>query len=404
MSIGFDFGTANCSVSHMVNGAVQAIPLNGKSQYIPSTICAPTRESVTEYLFRHMNITPTDKVGEQLLSHAINANRIEGISLEAEDVRFGEDALEAYLDDPEYTYYIKSPKSFLGTTGLREGQLVFFEDLVCAMMANVKRNVESALDQAVSQAVIGRPINFHRLGGEASNQQAEKILNRAARRAGFTDIEFQFEPVAAGLDYEATLSAETLLAHSGKMVGGNDIDIAIAFQRFMPEFGKGGNKLSGNQIPTSIYWDAIAINDVQAQKEFYSQENLRFLRELSREAVAPEKLERLIHVHKKTLGHSIVREAEKAKIVLSTKPYYAAEIDLLPEQLKIELRQDEIEEAITSPLRNIKSLVAEAVNLAGITPDVVYITGGSAHSPVIRAAIQSVLPDTPFTLVPSARV
>lgn len=428
MSIGFDFGTANCSVSHMVNGAVQAIPLNGKSQYIPSTICAPTRESVTEYLFRHMNITPTDKVGEQLLSHAINANRIEGISLSAEDVRFGEDALEAYLDDPEYTYYIKSPKSFLGTTGLREGQLVFFEDLVCAMMANVKRNVESALDQAVSQAVIGRPINFHRLGGEASNHQAEKILKRAASRAGFSEVVFQFEPVAAGLDYEATLSAEqnvlvvdvgggttdcslirmgpayfnnverseTLLAHSGKMVGGNDIDIAIAFQRFMPEFGKGSNKLSGNQIPTSIYWDAIAINDVQAQKEFYSQENLRFLQELSREAVAPEKLERLIHVHKKTLGHSIVREAEKAKIVLSTKPYYAAEIDLLPEQLKIELRQDEIEEAITSPLRNIKSLVAEAVNLAGITPDVVYITGGSAHSPVIRAAIQSVLPDTPF--------
>lgn len=428
MTIGFDFGTANCSVSHMINGKVESIPLNGDNRYIPSTICAPTRESVSEYLFRFMNISPATDVGEQLLSNAISANRTEGIHLERADLSFGEHALAAYLEDPEYTYYIKSPKSFLGTMGLREAQLVFFEDIVCAMMSNVKSCVEAFLERPITEAVIGRPINFHRLGGEASNQQAENILHRAATRAGFNAIEFQFEPVAAGLDYETTLTEEknvlvvdigggttdcslikmgpqhlhrlereeTLLAHSGKMVGGNDIDIAIAFQRFMPEFGKGTNKRSGNQVPTSIFWDSIAINDVQAQREFYSKKNLRFLHELRREAVNPEKLDRLIAVHRKTLGHSIVREAETSKISLSSRKAHTATIDLLSEQLQVELLQDEIEEAIVSPLRNIKALVKEAVDQAGIEPDVVYVTGGSAHSPVIRAAIQSVLPNTPF--------
>jgi len=412
----------------MINGTVESIPLHGDNRYIPSTICAPTRESVSEYLFHFMNISPATDVGEQLLSNAISANRTEGIHLEREDLSFGEDALAAYLEDPEYTYYIKSPKSFLGTMGLREAQLVFFEDIVCAMMSNVKSCVEAFLERPITEAVIGRPINFHRLGGEASNQQAENILQRAAARAGFKAIEFQFEPVAAGLDYESTLTEEknvlvvdigggttdcslikmgpqylnrlereeTLLAYSGKMVGGNDIDIAIAFKRFMPEFGKGTNKRSGNQVPTSIFWDPIAINDVQAQREFYSQKNLRFLDELRREAVNPEKLDRLISVHRKTLGHSIVREAETSKIRLSSRVSHTATIDLLSEKLQVELQQDEIEEAIASPLRNIKALVKEAVDQAGIEPDVVYVTGGSAHSPIIRAAIQSVLPNTPF--------
>ncbi len=34
------------------------------------------------------------------------------------------------------------------------------------------------------------------------------ILERAAKRAGFKDVVFQYEPVAAGLDYEATLQEE----------------------------------------------------------------------------------------------------------------------------------------------------------------------------------------------------
>ena len=36
----------------------------------------------------------------------------------------------------------------------------------------------------------------------------KEVLERAAKRAGFKDVVFQYEPVAAGLDYEATLREE----------------------------------------------------------------------------------------------------------------------------------------------------------------------------------------------------
>lgn len=211
MYIGFDYGTANCSVAKMESGEPVLLNLEGDSPFIPSTLAAPTRESVSEHLFRHRDIKPFDQVGEQVLRRAINLNREESIELEPEDIAFGQAALNRYLEDPRDIYYVKSPKSFLGASGLRDVQLSFFEDLVCAMMDNIKAQAENHAQQSITDAVIGRPINFHGRGGETANIQAENILLRAAKRAGFQNIEFQFEPVAAGLEYEATLSEDKLI-------------------------------------------------------------------------------------------------------------------------------------------------------------------------------------------------
>ncbi|MBF3314015.1 Hsp70 family protein, partial [Leptospira borgpetersenii serovar Hardjo-bovis] len=83
-----------------------------------------------------------------------------------------------------------------------------FEDLVCAMMVHIRQTAQQQADAEIDQAVIGRPINFQGLGGDDATRQAQGILERAARRAGFRDVVFQYEPVAAGLDFEATLSEE----------------------------------------------------------------------------------------------------------------------------------------------------------------------------------------------------
>ncbi|RJX65319.1 molecular chaperone [Vibrio sinensis] len=425
MAIGFDFGTANCSVAQVIGEQVKTIPLVGDELYIPSTLCAPTRESISEYLFRCLNISPLTDSGENLLRRAIRMNDEEGLVLRPDDVLFGNQALDFYLDDPKHVYYVKSPKSFLGTMGLRDMQLSFFEDLVCAMMGNIKQRAELALDKPITETVIGRPVNYHGRGGEESNKQAIEIMQRAAQRAGFKHVEFQFEPVAAGLDYEATLTSnknvlvvdigggtsdcsliqmgpewigksqrnETLLSHTGAAVGGNDFDIAIAFKRFMSEFGLGSHQLSGLPQPIPQFWNCIAINDVEAQRKFYTMENLKQLMTLTKSAQHPEQLGRLIHVHRGTLGHSIVRAAEKTKIALGDQAHYSAEIDLLAEVLNIDVSYEQMETAIADTVDKIKRLVLDAIAHAQVTPDVVFITGGSARSPIVRQAIKDILPN-----------
>ncbi|UUM31913.1 molecular chaperone [Vibrio japonicus] len=427
MFIGFDYGTANCSVAMMEQGEPRLLTLENDGIYIPSTLAAPTRESVAEYLFKFRDIKPLDSVGEQVLRRAIALNREECIDLEASDLAFGHSALDLYLQDPSETYYVKSPKSFLGASGLRDVQVSFFEDLVCAMMDNIKRNAETDAQACITDTVIGRPVNFHGRDSEAANQQAENILLKAAKRAGFKNIEFQFEPVAAGLEYEATLTenktvlvvdigggttdcsliemgprwrgqsnrAQSLLAHSGQRVGGNDLDIALAFKQLMTPFGLGSKTTANIAMPHIQFWNPIAINSVDAQADFYSRSNLATLNQLKKEAQEPEKLARLLEVFHETLGYSIVRHAEEAKIALSEHPQYSVVMNLLSEQLEVDIHFEDMINAIESPKQKMAELVKEAVMQGRVQPDAIFMTGGSARSPILRSAVQETLPNIP---------
>jgi hypothetical chaperone protein len=296
------------------------------------------------------------------------------------------------------------------------------------MMANIKRNIESSLNKQVDETVIGRPINFHNKGGEQSNIQAEDILRRAARRAGFKNIEFQFEPVAAGLEYEASLTSdknvlvvdmgggtsdcslirmgpswvgkqersESLLGHAGSFVGGNDIDIHLASKSFMFEFGKDTDAKNGLPMPNMPFWECIAINDVIAQKVFYSRSNYRELKTMQSGAKDPDKLARLLQVYDHTLGHSIVAEAERTKIALSNKDHFTAAIKLPSECIDIPISVQQMEKSIYRPVLKIQKLVQETLAQAQVQPDEIFITGGSARSPIIRAAIKSVVGNVPI--------
>lgn len=428
MFIGFDYGTSNCAVAIMDQGKPTLLPLEGHSTYIPSTLCAPTRESVSEHLFRHLNIAPSDVVGEQILRRSIAYNREEGIELVPEDIVFGQAALDLYLKDPRDVYYVKSPKSFLGASGLHEVQISFFEDLVCAMMANIKHTAEQQLQHTITDTVIGRPINFHGRGGELANQQAEAILIKAAKQAGFRHIEFQFEPVAAGLEYEAALAqdqtvlvvdigggttdcslikmgpsyrgktdrADSLLAHSGQRVGGNDLDIYLALKQLMDHFGMSSQMVSGIKMPISQFWNPIAINNVEAQKDFYAKQNFAAINRLRQDAQEPEKLLRLIEVYNETLGYSLVRRAEEAKIALSKDDNYLVRIALLNEILEVDISRAQMVDAIESPKSKMIELVKEAVSQGGVQPDAIFMTGGSAQSPVLCQAIEQQLPNIPI--------
>ena len=281
MFIGFDYGTANCSVAVMRDGKPQLLKMENGSTLLPSMLCAPTRESVSEWLYRHHDVPTPDDETQALLRRAIRFNRDEDIDVHASSVQFGLSSLGHYIDDPEEVYFVKSPKSFLGASGLKPQQVALFEDLVCAMMLHIRQQAQNQLPEAITQAVIGRPINFQGLGGDEANSQAQGILERAAKRAGFQDVVFQYEPVAAGLDYEATLQEEkrvlvvdigggttdcslllmgpqwhhradresSLLGHSGCRVGGNDLDIALAFKHLMPLLGMGGETEKGIALP-----------------------------------------------------------------------------------------------------------------------------------------------------------
>lgn len=422
--IGFDYGTANCSVAVMRDGAPQLLEMENGSSLLPSMLCAPTREAVSEWLYRHHQVPATGDETQALLRRAVSFNREEDIDVLPGSVQFGLSSLRQYMEDPEEVYFVKSPKSFLGASGLKPQQVALFEDLVCAMMLHIRNKAQTQVAEPINQAVIGRPINFQGLGGEEANTQAQGILERAAHRAGFEDVVFQFEPVAAGLDFEATLTEEkqvlvvdigggttdcsvllmgpqwharrdrehSLLGHSGCRVGGNDLDIMLAFKQLSPLLGMGGQTEKGIALPVLPWWNAVAINDVPAQNEFYSSANGRMLNELVRDARKSEKVAYLQKVWRQRLSYRLVRAAEESKIALSDSQQVATLLPFIAQELGCEITQPELESAISQPLQRILEQVSLALESSDVKPDVIYLTGGSARSPMIKQALAQQLP------------
>lgn len=428
MFIGFDYGTANCSVAVMHDGTPQLLEMENGSPLLPSMICAPTREAISEWLYRHHEVPATDDETQALLRRAVSFNREEGIDVLHNSVQFGLSSLRQYMEDPEEVYFVKSPKSFLGASGLKPQQVALFEDLVCAMMLHIRQQAERQLAQPIDRAVIGRPINFQGLGGEEANRQAQGILDRAARRAGFLEVVFQFEPVAAGLDFESTLREEkrvlvvdigggttdcsvllmgpkwhhrsdrehSLLGHSGCRVGGNDLDIMLAFKQLCPLLGMGGQTEKGIALPILPWWNSVAINDVPAQNDFYSMANGRMLAELIRDAREPEKVAYLQKVWRQRLGYRLVRVAEESKIALSDSSQIATMLPFIAANLGCDISQADLASAISQPLQRILEQVTLALENSRVKPDVIYLTGGSARSPMIKQALAQQLPGLPL--------
>jgi len=426
--IGFDYGTANCSIAVMQDGAPRMLMMENGSTLLPSMLSAPTRESVSEWLYRHHQVPASGDETQALLRRAINYNRDEDIDVLSNSVQFGLASLKQYITDPEEVYFVKSPKSFLGANGLKPQQVAVFEDLVCSMMLHIRQQAQSQLQDNLDQAVIGRPINFQGLGGDEANAQAVGILERAAKRAGFREVVFQYEPVAAGLDFEATLSDEkrvlvvdigggttdcsvllmgpqwrtrhdreqSLLGHSGCRVGGNDLDIALAFKSLMPLLGMGGETEKGIALPILPWWNAVAINDVPAQTDFYSAANGRLLRDLARDARDAEKVSLLYKVWQQRLSYRLVRSAEESKIALSENAQINTALPFISDALATAISQDGLEAALNQPLTRILEQVQLALENSSEKPDVIYLTGGSARSPLIKKALAEQLPGIPI--------
>ncbi|NHI00513.1 molecular chaperone [Oceanimonas sp. MB9] len=431
--IGFDYGTSNCAVGVMEGNRPAILPLGDHGRYIASNLYAPSREVIVNWLYRQLpsaeqaTFKQQRAIALQKGQAEIRELALDGIPAE---LSFGRDALTHYLQEPDEGYYIKSPKSFLGASGLLPPQIELFEDIVAAMMSNVKILAEAALGRNITQTVIGRPVNFQGLRGEESNRQALAILTRAARRVGFKDVEFQFEPVAAGFEYEASLDQETrvlvvdigggttdcsmllmgprqaasqdrgrdLLSHSGERVGGNDFDIAFALKGMMPAFGLNSSLASGKAIPANGYWQAVAINDINQQTEFYSAANGRFLRQLVRDAAQPELVKRLLTVQQHKLSYRVVNAAEQSKIALTEHTHQQVDLSDIDDGLSIRLDREGFGLACQRELNSIASLMKDAIDQAGTQPEVVFVTGGTARSPVLNQFLQQQFQHTPIVI------
>jgi len=402
-SLAIDFGTSNCTAFVAHRDQLLPVALDGEDFVLPSAVFSLRREA--------------DRASRDQSFFSM----LKGGQAGGQAMLFGTPALDAYIADPLSGVLVRSPKSFLGSDIAPE-HLKSFQDVVTAMLRHIRTRAEAACGEALTRVLLGRPVRYHGVRGDDGNAQALEVMQRAAAAAGFTDIRFEFEPMAAAYEYERTITEEQvvlvvdvgggttdivmlraspersgrpdrnedILGVAGDRIGGTDFDELLAWNAFMESFGKDSMTLNGKHVPNPLLYDAISIRNVPAQMRFGSPAARREIDRLLRESASPEKLERFSILHEFQLQHRLVHSAELGKIALSRDDTCTVSLDYVEADLGIPIRREQLTEATARLVQQIRALATETIRSAGTPPDVIFMTGGTAISPNVIAAVADV--------------
>ena len=296
------------------------------------------------------------------------------------------------------------------------GRGVAYVDVIAGYLLHLKRRAEAAAGGPLRRVVMGRPVRFVD-DDSTRDAQAQATLADAARRVGFEEVHFQFEPIAAAFDYEQACRREErvlvadigggtsdfcvvrvgparrerpnrsadLLAHHGVHIAGTDFDRHLELATVLRPLGYGamGPSVAGappREVPSKVYFDLATwhlINTVYGPQRVLELRGMKgFYGDLAHHR-------RLMTVLEERLGHDLAARAEAAKIGLSdAAPDEVLPIDLslIERGLGATLSDAQCEAVLAQDIERIVDAADETVRRSGIAReaiDALYFTGGS---------------------------
>lgn len=319
---------------------------------------------------------------------------------------------------------MRSLKRVLGTSLMREkrymmGKRLDFFDIISGFISELKTRAEQADGKVYTRVLSGRPVHFH--DDPAKDRQAELDLRECYQMAGFTSVDFLYEPEAAAIannvldqesalgliidigggtsDYSVFQSAQgdgnpiNILASHGERIGGTDFDKTLNVQNFMPLLGKDAQlrRVLGAGMATA----PIALfNDLATWEKIpfmYSPETLRTAQDLKRHAIDKPPFVRLLNVLEYELAHELSMLAESAKIAANQASTEPANIDLrlIETDKVVSISRTELDQMMakyrTRILRGVEHTLVKSGCDAEAISDVIFVGGSSLMAFIIEA-------------------
>jgi len=403
---GIDFGTTNCAVAMAQPGEeVQLANFSFRGDAIP--VC----RSVLYF---------------EPWKTAHGQRRVHGYS--------GPAAIERYLDAEEKGRLVQSLKSHLSSRSLT-GTEIFgrrhrLEELITRIVADLRKRAEEQFKHPVRRATIGRPVRFVGAESEEEDDFAISRLREAFLAAGFEEVEFEFEPVAAAYAYEATLDKdeliligdfgggtsdfsllrvgpdvrrrgrrpEDLLGNTGVGLAGDAFDARIVRKLVSPALGSNSNARSLHKILPAVPAWIYANLERWHYLSFLRTNNVReILKSAQARALEPERIEALIAIIEGDLGYQLHQSVQRAKYELSQRErtefrFRDADGGGAMIDLRIPVSRAEFETWIVDDLAAIKQSIDLLLRSTGINPqevDRVFLTGGTSFVPAVRRIFTS---------------
>jgi hypothetical chaperone protein len=336
----------------------------------------------------------------------------------------GGEAIDNYIASGANGRLIQSLKSFLADRLFHStdimGDLYSLEDLITPILKRLRKVAEEQFGELPPHVVVGRPVHFSSAQNDADDELATTRLGAAIRRAGWKEITFEFEPVAAAYHYASTIAREELilvadfgggtsdfsivrlrptaaasshdqheiLANDGVAIAGDAFDGEIVRRLVAPELGRGSQYRSpyGQVLPMPT-WFYAQMERWHFLSFLKAPSTMNKLRDLEHQSLAPEKVSALIHIIENDLGYLLFKSVEQTKLALSDAEstlFRFADHDVSIEK---PAGREAFESWIERELRAIAECVERVLASAEVLPtsiDSVFLTGGSSFVPIVR--------------------
>ncbi len=407
-TVGIDFGTTNSSVAFAPQGE-EGQPGRVRLVEFPSTAGLSRSSRSLLYLQREMT-RPGKPVSAWTGAPAI------------EHYLATHSSADAGFDDDVQGRLIQSLKSYLSARDLL-GTEIFsrpyrFEDLVARILRDLRLRASESFGFEVTHALCGRPVVFVGADSEADNDFAVHRLRNSFLQAGWADVRFAMEPVAAAYAYQTTgVRDETLLigdfgggttdfsllrvgpeantkggpqvlANTGVGLAGDAFDARLVRYLISPALGSESQARSlGKLLPALPAWIYANLERWHTLSFLRTRDVQNLLRTAEKNALEPGKIAALRTVVDYDLGYRLHQAVQRVKVDLSRD--VEAEFNLQTEALHLRtpVTRAQFEAWIAPDLQRMETSLDDLLQKAAVTPqqvDRVFLTGGTSLVPAVR--------------------
>jgi len=405
MKIGLDFGTSNSGVALYDGHKVTVLPLD-RENVLPEVVktvlyitrdyqAAIGQEAIAQYYRDNINRQRrfVKKWGGEIEYHGADMSYVRDVFVYVDELKPG-----------RLLQYLKTALRRKGFAGTRIFERFYTPgDLAQIYLSLLKARAEAVLGEKIEAVTLGRPVKFST--DLAHDRAAEETLRAAAHEAGFRQVDFELEPVAAALNYELTLekpqnvvifdfgggtldiavmrlggNQREVYANGGVDIAGSDFDRAIIEKRMLAHFGLG----RVNHQP-EILEMIQAVPDWMALPELGTPINRNLLEKAIRAGFASVQLKALQSLIYNDLAFTFYNRVEAAKIALSSEGAAVISLDDKDIALWELYTRTQFESDIFDYVGQVEKVLLETLSDAGLEPgqiDAVVKTGGSSSIPL----------------------
>ena len=410
LKVGIDFGTSNSGVAVFDGQKVRLLPVDPKNVLpeVIKTVLYITKDYRTYLGQEAVETYYRDNVNRQRRYVKQWAGELE---YRGADMYYVRDIF-VYVDELKPGRLLQYLKTALRKDNYQGTQI--FEryysvgELAKTYLSLLKKRAEDVLGETIDAVTLGRPVKFSE--HPEQDHKAQETLRQAAHDAGFKEVDFELEPIAAALFYEQSMTKpqnvvifdfgggtldiavmrlgdknRKVYASGGVDIAGSDFDRTIIEKRMLQHFG-----FEKVKHHPEIMQMIRAIPDWMALPEMATPINKNFLEKAIQAKVAPVRLKALEHLIYNDLAFTFYNRVEAGKIALSNEG--ATVISLEDKDIALwELyARSQFEADIQHYVVDVEKILLETIAKSGLEIgeiDAVVKTGGSSNIPLFTGML-----------------